>query len=106
MNTIDFIKDIPAEQLAEIFRKYFEQHMMAYFLLKGMHYTGTRVSIDNNSASIMYAVKLDNPNEKSILEHNLKVNAGKLNIYGKVYTPEVYMNGDLLCITIKKDTSV
>ena len=105
MNTLEFTKDIPAEQLAEIFRQYFEQHMMAYFMLKGMHYTGTKVSIDNSTASIMYAVKLDNPNEKAILEHNLNVNAGKLNIYGRVYTPEIFMNGDLLCITIKKEPS-
>ena len=31
MNTLEFVKDVPAEQLALIFKDYFEQHMFLVF---------------------------------------------------------------------------
>lgn len=101
MNTLEFAKDIPAEKLAEIFRDYFEQHMFAYNLLRGVNFVSlNNVSFDK--ASIIYSVKVLNNEDKDKLVNNLISKSGSLNIYGKLYTPEIYLNGDLLCITIKK----
>lgn len=101
MNTIDFVKDVPAEQLASIFKDYFEQHMFTYDLLRGVEFVKLN-SIDINTASIMYSVKLlDNDNKEELVKH-LTSKAGSLMIYGKHYTPEIFLNGDLLCITIRK----
>ena len=55
MNTLEFVKDVPAEQLALIFKDYFEQHMFAYDLLRGIQFGGIN-SVDINTASIMYSV--------------------------------------------------
>lgn len=101
MNTVDFVKDIPAEQLALIFREYFEQHMFAYDLLRGIQFVKLN-SINIDTASIMYSVKLlDNENKDKLVKH-LNSKAGSLIIYGRQYIPEIYLNGDILCITIKK----
>ena len=101
MNTLDFVKDVPAEQLALIFKDYFEQHMFAYDLLRGIQFGGIN-SININTASIMYSIKLVEGENKDTLLKHLNSKAGSLVIYGKHYTPEIYINGDLLCITIKK----
>lgn len=101
MNTIDFIKDVPADQLALIFKDYFEQHMFTYDLLRGVQFGGIN-SIDINTASIMYSVKLIEGEDQNKLIKHLNSKAGSLVIYGKHYVPEIYLNGDLLCITIKK----
>ena len=101
MNTLEFAKEMPAEQLALIFKDYFEQHMFAYNLLRGIQFGGIN-SVDINAASIMYSVKLIGEEDRDRLVSQLKSKAGSLNIYGKYYVPEIYMNGDLLCITIKK----
>ena len=101
MNTLDFVKDVPADKLALIFKDYFEQHMFTYDLLRGIQFGGINC-VDINTASIMYSLKLIEGDDKNILLRHLNSKAGSLNIYGKHYTPEIYMNGDLLCITIKK----
>ena len=101
MNTLDFVKDVPAEQLALIFKDYFEQHMFTYDLLRGIQFGGIN-SVDINTASIMYSVRLVENEDKNTLIKHLNSKAGSLNIYGKHYVPEIYMSGDLLCITIKK----
>ncbi len=103
MNTLEFAKDIPAEQIAEIFRNYFEQHMAVYDMLRGMQFVRiNNIETNPNTASIMYSIKLLDARDKEWLERKLNLSSGSLIIYGKKYTPEVYMNGDLLCITIKK----
>lgn len=101
MNTLDFVKDVPADQLALIFKDYFEQHMFTYDLLRGIQFGGIN-SVDINTASIMYSVKLIDGEDKNALINHLNSKAGSLVIYGKHYVPEIYMNGDLLCITVKK----
>ena len=101
MNTLDFVKDVPAEQLALIFKDYFEQHMFTYDLLRGIQFGGIN-SIDIDTASIMYSVRLIDGDDRDTLIKHLQSKAGSLVIYGKHYSPEIYMNGDLLCITIKK----
>ena len=101
MNTIDFVKDVPAEQLALIFKDYFEQHMFTYDLLRGIQFGGIN-SVDINTASIMYSVRLIGDEDKNALVKHLNSKAGSLVIYGKHYIPEIYINGDLLCITVKK----
>lgn len=101
MNTLDFVKDVPAEQLALIFKDFFEQHMFTYDLLRGIQFGGINY-VDINTASIMYSVRLlEGENKEALLRH-LNSKAGSLVIYGKHYTPEIYINGDLLCITVKK----
>lgn len=101
MNTLEFIKDVPAEQIALILKDYFEQHMFTYDLLRGIQFGGIN-SIDINTASIMYSVRLIGEEDKDTLIKHLNSKAGSLVVYGKHYVPEIYCNGDLLCITIKK----
>lgn len=101
MNTLDFVKDVPADQLALIFKDYFEQHMFTYDLLRGIQFGGIN-SVNINTASIMYSVRLIGDEDKNALLNHLNSKAGSLVIYGKHYIPEIYFNGDLLCITIKK----
>lgn len=99
MNMLEFSSQVPPEKLPEIFRDFFEQHIIAYDLLKGIEFIKiNNITIDKSS--IMYSVKLLQDEDKEVLVHHL--NNLTLNIYGKTYTPEVYLNGDLLCITIDK----
>lgn len=101
MNTIEFSNGIPAENLAIIFKDYFEKHMAVYDLLRGLQFVKiNNISIDK--ASIMYSVKLLDSENKDKIVKALQSRAGSLTIYGQTYTPDVYLNGDLLCITIKK----
>ena len=74
MNNTEFVKGVPAETLAVIFKDFFDQHMFAYAMMKDI---------------------------EKLLE-NLNSSVSSLIIYGKQYDPEIYLNGDLLCITIKK----
>jgi len=101
MDTLNFVKDVPAEQLALIFKDYFEQHMFAYDLLRGIQFGGIN-SVDINTASIMYSIRLLDTEDKDSLVKHLNSKAGSLIIYGKHYVPEIFFSGDLLCITIKK----
>lgn len=101
MDTIEFSKGIPAEQLARIFKDYFEQHMMAYYILSGVDFVSIN-DINMDEASIMYSVKILDSEKKDQLLQTLRRSSANLNIYGRQYYPEIYMNGDLLCITIKK----
>ena len=100
MDAIDFSKDIPPTQLAEIFRNYFEQHMAAYYILQGMQYGGLTVNIDN--ASLIYSVRLISDEDKNKLLNHLQRHSTHLHIYGITIKPQIFINGDLLCITIKK----
>ena len=101
MNNIEFAKNIPAVQLAEIFKSFFEQHMIAYGILKNVEF----VSINNVSmdcASITYSVKLINQVDREALVKYINSRASTIVMYGKSYHPEVFFRGDLLCLTIKK----
>ena len=49
----------------------------------------------------MYSVKLLDDEDKEKIVRQL--NNLPLTVYGKTYTPSVFLNGDLLCITIDKD---
>lgn len=100
MNAIEFSQGIPAKELARIFKDYFEQHMIAYNMLRGVQFVRIN-EVNLDTASIMYSVRLLEGEDKEKLLKRLTL-AGSVNIYGKVYTPELYLNGDLLCITIKK----
>ena len=101
MDTLEFAKEIPAEKLAEIFKDYFEQHMAVYEMLRGLHFVSIN-SININAASIIYSVKLLDESYKNNLLRKFSLDSGSVTIYGKKCIPDVYMNGDLLCITIKK----
>ena len=99
MDMIEFSNQIPSEKLSEIFKNYFEQHVLAYDLLKGIEFIKVN-DITFDKSSIMYSVKLLDDNDKEKIVTHL--NNLTLNIYGNSYTPSVYLNGDLLCITINK----
>lgn len=101
MDTLEFAKSIPAEKLAEIFRDYFEQHMAVYDMLRGVEFISLN-SVDIDNASIIYSVKLLDDEDKNDLLNRLKNTSSLLNIYGRVYEPNIFLNGDLLCIMIKK----
>lgn len=102
MNSIEFSKNIPPETLAKIFKDYFEQHMAAYYMFKGVDFISIN-KVDMNEASIMYSVKVLDDTEKDRLIENLQKRSGTINIYGTDVTPEIYINGDLLCLTIRKN---
>ena len=101
MDTLEFTKEIPAHKLAEIFKDYFEQHMAVYDILKGVEF-GVIYSVDIDKASIMYSIKVLDVEDKTNLVNKLNNSCSSLCMYGKTYTPVIYMNGDLLCITIQK----
>ena len=101
MNSIEFSKNIPPETLAHIFKDYFEQHMAAYYMFKGVDFVSIN-SIDMDKDSIMYSVKVLNEDQKDRLVQNLQRQSGTVKIYGYDVTPEVFINGDLLCLTIRK----
>lgn len=100
MDTIEFAKSIPAEKLAEIFKDYFEQHMAVYYMLKEIEFITINADISN--ASIIYSIKILDDRDKDGLTRRLQESNNILNIYGKEYKPEIFLNGDLLCITINK----
>ncbi len=102
MNSLEFSKNIPPEKLAQVFRDYFEQHMAAYYMLKGVDFVSIN-SVDMNKASIMYSVKLLDDDQKYKIVDYLQRQSGTVHIYGYDVTPEVFINGDLLCLTIKKN---
>lgn len=102
MNSLEFSKSIPPEKLAQVFRDYFEQHMAAYYMLKGVNFVSIN-SIDMDKASIMYSVKVLDDDQKYKLVDYLQRQSSTVNIYGYNVTPEVFINGDLLCLTIKKN---
>lgn len=101
MNALEFSHDVPANKLAEIFKDYFDQHMFVYGMLKNIEFAGIN-DVAYDKASIMYSVRLLDTENKDKLLKDLNSAAAHLVIYGKTYTPEIYLNGDLLCITIKK----
>lgn len=101
MDTLEFAKNIPAKTLAEIFKNYFEQHMAVYDMLRGLEFVSLN-SVDIDKASIIYSVKLLDSRDKDNLVRKLDSTSGLLNIYGRVYTPKIFLNGDLLCIMINK----
>ena len=100
MNMIQFSNQVPSDQLILIFKDFFEQHIAAYDLLKGIEFVRIN-EITMNKSSIMYSVKLLEDEDKEKLAKS--INNLPLNIYGKTYYPSAYLNGDLLCITINKD---
>jgi hypothetical protein len=102
MNTLEFSKNIPPEKLATIFRQYFEEHMAMYYMLKGVDFVSIN-NVDTDSTSIMYSVRVLDEIQKDELVKKLQNKSTAVNIYGHVVYPEIYINGDLLCITIRKN---
>ena len=100
MNMVEFSNQISSDQLIYMFKDFFEQHIATYDLLKGIEFIKiNNITIDKSS--IMYSVKLLDDEDKEKIVRQL--NNLPLTVYGKTYTPSVFLNGDLLCITIDKD---
>lgn len=99
MNMLEFSNKIPSEQLSIIFKDFFDEHIAVYGALKETEFNSINILTEQKS-SIMYSVKLLKDADKEKLSSH--ISNLKLSAYGKVYTPSVYINGDLLCITISK----
>lgn len=99
MNVLEFSNEIPADELATIFKDFFEQHMVAYNILSKIRFVSLN-EVTCNKSSIIYSVKLLEDEDKEKLVNNL--NNIPVTMYGKQYIPNVFLNGDLLCITIEK----
>lgn len=97
MDLIEFSNMLPSNQLVTIFKKYFEQHMAAFGMLNGIQFGGINVTEDKSS--IVYCVRLLNEEDKLKMVNHLS--SSELSLYGNMYKPNVYMNGDLLCISFK-----
>lgn len=101
MDSIEFSKQIPSEQLAIIFKDFFEQHMLVYDILRDIKFVSvSQVSFDKSS--IIYSIRLLSEEDRQFVMRVLQNDNLALTMYGKKYTPSVFMNGDLLCITIEK----
>ena len=75
--------------------------MLIYDILSDIQFvTISEVSFDKSS--IIYSVKLLSEEDKGFVMRVLQNKNLSLTMYGKQYTPSVFMNGDLLCITINK----
>ena len=70
MNMVQFSNQVPSDQLMLIFKDFFEQHVVAYDILKGIKFNGIN-SIDFNKSSIVYSVKLLSDKNKEQLVNNL-----------------------------------
>ena len=99
MDILEFSQNIPSDQLLNIFMNFFEQHMIAYELLRGINFVDFNVSED--SSSLLYSVKVMDDKEKEIIKNTLCNNV-TITVYGDTYKPSIYLNGDLLCITFNK----
>ena len=99
MDMIEFSNSILAEKISIIFKDFFENHICAYKVLKGIKFVRIN-DISFDKASITYSVKLLDDEDKDLLLSHLQ--GITVNIYGKDYSPDVYLNGDILCITIDK----
>lgn len=95
---IQFTKNIETDERINIFKNFFEEHMLTYDLLNDIEFGAITTKID--SSSIIYSVKLLNESDKSTILNRIKSTC--VSIRGKIYEPEVFLNGDLLCITFKK----
>ncbi len=99
MDILEFSNEVPTEDLVAIFKDFFEQHILAYRLLSDVKFIKIN-NVTHDKSSIMYSVKLLKDEDKESIVNNL--NGIPFSIYGKEYTPNVFLNGDLLCITIEK----
>jgi hypothetical protein len=101
MNSLEFSKDIPAETLATIFKDFFEEHMVTYNIVKDLEFAGIN-SVSCDKASIMYSIRLLDAADRDKVLHTLQSSAASIVMYGRTYTPNIFINGDLLCISISK----
>ena len=99
-NTIEFSKLLPPDKLASIFKDFFEQHIAAYYMLKGLTFVSLNADLDRSS--LMYSVKLLDDDQVNIIVEHIQRTSTNLKIYGKSVNPDVFLNGDLLCISFKK----
>ena len=57
--------------------------------------------VGEDTSSIFYSVKIMKESDKERIQ-NMICNNISITVYGNTYTPSIYLNGDLLCITFKK----
>lgn len=100
MNSLSIIKNVPANKIAVIFKDYFEQHMLVYDLLKGIEFVSI-MDVSFDKASIIYHISLNDEDKQKLMER-INNNSIPLIIYNRSFTPKVFLNGDLLCLTLQK----
>lgn len=101
MDTLQFSSDINPNTLAKVFQDFFEQHMVAYYIAKGVG-TGRIHSVDMNKASIIYNIHILTDNDAEIIRNYLDNLNGRVTVFGHNIKYTYCINGDLLCITIQK----
>ena len=104
MDSVEFSKLLSPEMMGTIFRDYFEHHIAAYYMLKGLDFVSMNVS-GVDKASIMYSVKLLNTEQIDRISTNLQRNSANLKVNDNKIIPEIFLSGDLLCITLHKELS-
>ena len=102
MDTLEFSSYINPESLASIFKDYFEQHIAAYYMLRGLDFVSLNAS-GVDAASIMYSIKLLKPEDANRIVEALNRDSSNIVIYGIKIKPNIFISGDLLCITLKKE---
>lgn len=98
MDFMEFSKTVPVDKLMDIFRNYFEEYIAAYNMLQGIRFIKIN-DINIDKSSIVYSVELMKEEDKQkLLEYSSNL---KINIYGKKFSPKVFIDGDLLYICIE-----
>lgn len=115
MDSLEFSRYIDPKTLGYVYKNYFEQHMAAYYMIKGMkacEFVGVHIpEIDKNNeyiysdgqtSYIRYSLKLLDESEKQDVINMLNSRASEYSVYGVMVKPKVFINGDLLNIEIHK----
>jgi len=98
--------DADIETKIKIFKNFFEQHMAAYYILRGMRSAGPikiATKEEKSVASLTYSVKPFDDCQKKQIFDNITNTKANVKIYGQPIKPKVFMSGDLLCLTIEKE---
>lgn len=95
MDMIQFSKSLP--DILSIFKNYFEEHVVAYNLLRGVDFVKINDVVTDES-SIVYSVELlDDEDINRLIKYSNNI---RVDIYGKTYKPNIYLNNGLLHINI------
>jgi len=116
MNSVEFSKRIDPKTLGYVYKNYFEQHMAAYYMLKGMkacELVSVRIPeienkddgfiySDGEKSYIRYSLRMLDESDKEDILNMLNGKASEYSVYGVMVKPRVFVNGDLLNLEIHK----
>lgn len=101
MDMIEFSKCIPPDKLAMIFKDFFEEHIAAYYIFKGLNFIKLS-QVDINKISIVYSAELMDDENKQKLVYQLQNQPLSVSVYGHVFIPSINIVDDIIYITINK----